>query len=151
MSRQTILSAFALTLSLASTASGSDLGYWTCEKGEWAAVGHPSYDPPLRVCGDKPGLPDDIFECRRAGGIWGPIGLFPSPVCRMPANDADRVCGDADECESTCLATLSEDERDHLMKGGSVHTLGTCAPVYPIVGCLAVVRHGAVDGLLCLD
>lgn len=132
-------------------ASASERGYWACENSQWVAVGHPVYDHPLRSCGEKPVPPVTEAACTALGGAWGPIGIFPAPVCRMPAGDAGRICGDADECQSTCLAKLSSTERDRVMHGGTVRKLGRCAPVYPVLGCLATVTHGAVNGILCLD
>ncbi|MBK8084184.1 MAG: hypothetical protein IPK28_10310 [Devosia sp.] len=70
----------------------------------------------------------------------------------MPARDAGRICGDADECDSICLATLSQAQSDRLRRGGSnLSTLGRCAPVYPVFGCIPVVERGVVGRLLCLD
>jgi hypothetical protein len=68
----------------------------------------------------------------------------------MPARDGGRICGDADECDSTCLADLSQSQLDGLRQG-PIPTLGRCASVYPVFGCLAVVAKGEVNNVLCLD
>jgi hypothetical protein len=132
-------------------ACGADLGYWACSGGQWIAVGAPTYSRPLRDCVEKPSPPKTEARCDALGGTWKPIGIFPAPVCRVPTRDAGRTCGDADECDSTCLAKLSTAQIDVLRQGATIPTLGRCAPAYPVVGCLATVERGAVQGLLCLD
>jgi hypothetical protein len=141
-----------LFLLVTGSALGADTGYWTCSKGQWVPVGEPSYNRPLRDCMEKPPLPQSQQRCDALGGTWGPAGLFPKPICRMPARDAARICGDADECDSTCLARLSQAQIDRLRQtGATLTTLGRCATVYPVFGCLAIVEKGQVHGLLCLD
>ncbi len=143
---------FAVCLAgLASAASGAELGYWACAEGEWVAVGAPSYERPLRDCIEKPRAPGDEARCQALGGTWKPIGIFPKPVCRMPARDAGRTCGDADECDSMCLAKLSAAQMDIIRRHGVVRTLGQCAPAYPVMGCIAIVGQGRVQRVLCLD
>ena len=90
-----------LFLLVTGSALGADTGYWTCSKGQWVPVGEPSYNRPLRDCMEKPPLPQSQQRCDALGGTWGPAGLFPKPICRMSARDAGRICGDADECDST--------------------------------------------------
>ena len=136
---------------LASAVSGAEIGYWACAKGQWIAVGEPSHNRPLRDCIEKPPVPKTDVRCDALGGTWGSIGIFPTPVCRMPARDAGRICGDADECDSTCLAKVSGSQVEILRRGGTVPTLGRCAPAYPVVGCIAVVEKNEVRRLLCLD
>lgn len=115
------------------------------------AVGHPLYDKPVRDCSAPVGpLPKSESSCVAAGDRWKPIGIFPAPVCRMPAAAAGRICGDADECESTCLATLNPAQIGRVQHGESIRALGRCAPARPLVGCLAIVRQGVVDAI-CLD
>lgn len=150
-----LLAALTLLSAIFSFPAGADAarpGYWACSKGEWVAVGSPGYNRPLRDCMEKPTLPQSPPRCDALGGTWGPAGLFPKPICRMPARDGGRICGDSDECDSTCLAQLSPAQTDQLRQGGTTPTtLGRCAPVYPVFGCLAVVEKGRVHGLLCLD
>jgi len=69
----------------------------------------------------------------------------------MPATDAGRICGDADECESSCLATLNPSQIDRVRHGESIRSLGHCASARPLVGCLAIVRRSVVDAIVCLD
>lgn len=146
------ISVLALLLSGASPSLGGQRSYLVCEGGDWSAVGRPSYKTPMRQC-DVPieALPDTEVACRAEGGTWGPIGIFAAAVCRLPTADANRICGDDGECESSCLAELSQGQLDRLQRGVAVPTLGRCAPVRPVVGCIAVVRRGTVDALLCLD
>jgi len=134
------------------TVAAADPGYWSCSNGQWVEVGAPTYNRPLRDCIEKPPSPQSQPRCDALGGTWAPAGLFPNPICRMPARDAGRICGDADECDSTCLAKPSQAQLDRLRRtGATLSTLGRCAPVYPVFGCIAVVEKGAVHGLLCLD
>lgn len=137
---------------LPGVASAAELGYWSCSKGHWVPVGEPSYNRPARECMEKPPLPQSEPRCDALGGTWGPAGIFPNPICRMPARDAGRICGDADECDSTCLAKPTPAQLDRLRSSGvTIAILGRCASVYPVLGCLAVVEKGEVNGLLCLD
>ena len=141
----------ACLIAVAPAAFGAEAGYWACARGQWVAVGQPSYQLPLRGCVEKLTTPKTEARCDALGGTWGPIGIFPAPVCRMPARDAGRICGDSDECDSTCLARLSSSQIEFLRRGGTIQTLGRCAPAYPAIGCLAIVERNEVRGLLCLD
>ena len=136
---------------LAAGASGAELGYWACAGGEWVAVGTPSYDRPLRDCIEKPRVPTTEARCAALGGTWKPIGLYPKPVCRMPARDAGRTCGDNDECDGKCLAKMTDELRGAVRRHRVVRTLGVCAPAYPAIGCLAIVEKATVRGILCRD
>lgn len=127
------------------------LGYWLCESGAWRAIGEPGYESPTRICGEKPVPPTNEAQCLERGGSWKPAGIFPAPICRMPTADAGHVCGDDNECESFCLADLTDKQRDLIRQGNRLRTLGRCAPVSPVFGCLAIVRQAEVRGLLCLD
>lgn len=106
---------------------------------------------PTHTCDQSPPLPQTAEQCSVAGGQWAPIGIFPAPLCRMPAPDSGRLCGDEGECVSTCLADLDEAQRDQVLRGRAVAIFGHCASHYPIVGCQAVVRRGVVDSILCRD
>jgi hypothetical protein len=129
------------------------LGYWSCVDGSWKAIGWPNHPRPIKACGDTTvGPPTDTKErCEAQGGIWGPIGLYPEPLCVMRTIDAGRYCRDEGECASSCLADLSGPQQDLMWAGKRVVTGGYCARVAPLVGCLAMVREGVVDGILCID
>jgi hypothetical protein len=98
-------------------------------------------------------LPRTQAACEQAGGRWGPAGLFPHPICKMPTHDGGRVCGDNDECEGVCLAALTQAQRDRLMRGArqKLAILGKCTPITPVFGCMAIVEKGFVTGMLCRD
>ena len=65
-------------------AAAAQPGYWSCAGGAWIAVGRPLTPPPSRACGVEPAIPDDQAGCEKAGGAWGPVGIFPKPICRVP-------------------------------------------------------------------
>lgn len=132
-------------------AAAADDGYWVCVSGGWVAHGAPSYPAPTKQCGSEIAIPVTRPECMSAGGRWAPIGIFPAPVCTMPTRDGGHVCGDTEECEGLCIAALSDVARDQAMRGASFRTLGRCAVHVPTLGCLAIVRKGAVSGLTCFD
>lgn len=126
-------------------------GYWTCSDGKWTSVGHPQHAPPLKICGSRLEIPRTQLLCEQAGGRWGPAGLFPKPICKIPTQDAGRICADTGECEGLCLAALTPAQRDLVNKRRKLQVLGKCTPSMPIFGCMAIVKEGFVTGLLCAD
>jgi hypothetical protein len=143
----------ALALPAAAPMCGAAIAadYWQCIGGAWAAVGHPDHPAPTRACGSRPTLPRDQAGCEAAGGRWGPAGLFPAPICRMPTHDGGRLCGDNDECEGRCLAALTPAQTEQLRAHQPVSALGTCTPVVPVFGCQAAVDKGLVRHIICMD
>lgn len=141
----------AALLWTASMAASQAAGYWTCSGGAWIAAGSPQHATPLKSCGSQLDIPRTQLACESAGGKWGPAGLFPKPICRMPTRDGGRVCGDVGECEGLCLAALTPAQRDLLRKRQKLQLLGTCTPHMPVFGCMAIVKQGFVSGLLCAD
>ena len=126
-------------------------GYWTCSGDKWIAVGEPGHAMPSKSCGSQLEIPGTKLSCEQAGGRWGPAGLFPKPICRIPTHDAGRICADTGECEGLCLAALTPAQRDLLHKRQKLQLLGKCTPYAPMFGCMAIVKEGFVNGLLCLD
>ncbi|MEO7221307.1 MAG: hypothetical protein ABIY37_02455, partial [Devosia sp.] len=128
-------------------------GYWQCEDSEWLAVGEPEHPQPLiACCGTGTGEAAVTPElCEKAGGIWGPIGLFPEPVCTQRTIDAGRYCADMGECAASCDAQLSAEEYQQMLDGELVLTGGICSGATPLIGCHAMVSAGKVDGMLCID
>lgn len=130
-------------------------GYWSCSGGAWVAVGQPQYAMPLKKCGTQLEIPRAQLGCEQAGGRWGPAGLFPKPICRMPTYDAGRTCADDGECEGLCLAELTPAQRDLVKKwtGGrqKLQVLGKCTAYAPVFGCMAIVKQGFVTGIMCRD
>ena len=130
-------------------------GYWTCAGGAWVPVDGPSYAAPLRMCGAQLERPRTQAACEQAGGRWGPAGLFPKSICRIPTHDAGRPCGDVGECEALCLAALTPEQRDLLVRPPhgqrKLEMMGTCTPHSPVFGCMAIVEKGFVSGIQCRD
>lgn len=145
-----VLLAASFTFSTPSLAAGK--GYWVCSDGNWISFGRPVHPQPIKPCGTQLSVPDTEDGCVKAKGRWGPAGLFPTPICRVPTNDGGRVCGDNDECEGMCLADLTSAERNRVIRERRVLvTLGHCTRQKPVFGCLAVVERGQVKGVLCRD
>jgi hypothetical protein len=141
----------AVFLWAGSIAPSHAAGYWICRDGAWTAVGNPQHATPLKSCGSKLDIPRAQLACENAGGKWGRAGIFPKPICRMPTRDGGRVCGDVGECEGLCLAALTPAQRDLLRNHQKLELLGTCTPIAPVFGCMAMVKQGLVSGLLCAD
>jgi len=125
--------------------------YWRCVDGEWIAQGRPGHPRPNKSCGWHPRIPQRMEECVQQGGAWGPVGIFPMPVCRLQTNDAGNPCADGDECESACIAELDQTELTILKGGKLLRKLGRCAPTSMVVGCHAFVVAGEITGITCLD
>jgi hypothetical protein len=153
--RKMLLGAAAGMLAMLGAHAGArdSLSYWSCTGDRWTAVGWPNYPAPIARCGGTgDGTPADTEErCEAAGGIWGPIGLFPEPVCVQKTIDAGRYCRDAGECASTCDAELTKEQHDIVFSGRPVRTGGACWGVTPLIGCHAMVEKGWVQGVLCID
>lgn len=147
--------AIALVVAMGQAAHAAEPpGYWQCDGTTWVAVGAPEHPEPLVVCGGTgTGEGGAVTEelCEKAGGIWGPIGLFPEPICTQRTLDAGRYCADMGECAASCDAQLSEDEYQQMLDGEVVLTGGTCSGATPLIGCHAMVFAGKVDGMLCID
>ena len=126
-------------------------GYWTCSGSTWTAVGKPQHPMPLKKCGTELEIPRTQQAYEQAGGRWGPAGLFPKPICRMPTHDAGRTCGDNGKCEGMCLAALTPAQRDQIREKQKLLLLGKCTPHSPVYGCMAIVKEGFVSGLMCRD
>lgn len=148
--RAAVLAAVVFWCSGIATAA-AEPGYWRCSAGMWTAVGEPQTPAPSRVCGVEPVIPTDRTNCERAGGNWGPAGIFPKPICRVPTSDGGRACADDGECEGRCLATLTPGQRTEVQNGGRIEILGACTSVTPVFGCIAIVEKGWVARILCAD
>jgi hypothetical protein len=146
---------FAILLWAGGASSGHAAGYWTCADDKWVAVGDPQHAMPSKSCGSRLEIPDTQLGCEQGGGRWGPTGIFPRPICKMPTHDAGRTCADDGECEGSCLAELTPAQRDLAIKGGpsrqKQQLLGKCTPSVPTFGCMAIVKEGFVSGIMCRD
>ena len=126
-------------------------GYWACSGDKWIAIGAPRHAIPSKRCGSVLSIPQTQRDCQRTGGRWGPAGLFPKPICKVPTHDGGRPCADTGECEGLCLSALTPAQRDLLRERQRLQLTGKCAPVTPLFGCLAIVKKGHVTGLECRD
>jgi len=89
--------------------------------------------------------------CESMGGRWGQIGLSPKEECNLPTKDADKLCSDSSQCESMCIAELSEEEMNRVFREGAViKTDGKCAAWKIVVGCIPIVKNGIVQ-IICID
>jgi hypothetical protein len=145
----------AIFLWAASASLVAAAGYWTCSDGKWITVGDPQYAMPIKSCGSQLEIPRTQPACEQAGGRWGPAGLFPHPICKIPTHDGGRLCGDTGECEGLCLAALTRAQIDLVKKWTherqKLAILGKCTPYAPMFGCMAIVREGFVTGIRCQD
>lgn len=132
-------------------ATAEAAGHWICRDGAWVAVGGPSHPRPVRACGERSAIPKSEPECLRAGGRWGRVGIFPTPICVVPTADAGRICGDGGECEGACLAVPSAAERARIAARTPVALTGRCTDRRPVFGCMYRVEAGVVRGRLCAD
>jgi len=126
-------------------------GYWTCVEDVWQPVGNPRHPSPQRDCNSRPAIPDTKLACEAAGGDWGPAGIFPTPICRMPTHDGGVACADSGECEGLCLAEPTPPQLAALRERKTMKLMGTCSSRIPVFGCMAEVRKGYVKGLICRD
>ena len=146
-----------LTLLLVPAVTGAQanetIGYWQCNGTQWVAVGEPAHALPLRQCGGTPSGEPLLTEelCEAGGGTWGPIGLFPEPVCTQRTADAGMICADINECMASCDANLSSEQYQSMLDGEVVMTTGLCSGATPLIGCHAMIHAGRVDGILCID
>lgn len=92
---------------------------------------------PLKACGSKLEIPDTRSACEDVGSRWDRFGLFPREICRVPTHDGGRTCADTEECEGTCLASLTREQTDLLRKHRKLKLLGKCTPHVPVFGCMA--------------
>ncbi len=151
-SRTILLSAALIGAAISPfTSSASEDGYWTCTQGQWSAVGKPQHPQPLKICGAEQVIPRTEDGCKALGGKWGPAGIFPQPICRVPTRDGGRACSDTDECEGECLAKLSSGQRTKITNRQKLRIDGVCTPYIPVFGCAAIVNKGYVTSILCRD
>lgn len=145
----------AILLWAGSTSIANAAGYWTCSGDKWVAAGDPQHAMPSKSCGSQLEIPSTQLGCEQGGGRWGPAGIFPRPICRMPTHDGGRLCADTLECEGLCLAALTPAQRDLAQQWIRLRQkqqmLGKCTPSAPVFGCMAIVREGFVTGIMCRD
>ena len=146
-----IASTAVIAAGLFSTDAATARGFFECRDGVWVGVGAPRHAKPSRACGDKPVLPRSESDCRAGGGRWGPVGLFPTPICVVATRDGGRVCGDVLECEGTCLLDTKGDRAAQFRPKHEGPATGVCSRARPVFGCLTEVTRGRIGRRLCLD
>ena len=98
-----------------------------------------------------PVTPTDQSSCEAQGGKWGPLGLFPKEVCNLPTTDAGKACSDSSQCQSACIAALTQEQFDDVFRNGAIlQTTGACAAWHILVGCIPFVEDGVVQ-MICID
>ncbi len=112
----------------------------------------PSATPTARPTKSVGDIPKDQATCEAHGGKWNRIGLAPRDACNLPTSDAGQSCSDSSECEGACVADLSRADYDRVTKNKVIiDSTGKCTPWRIVVGCLAVVTDGKVNGIMCID
>lgn len=94
--------------------------------------------------------PKDKKSCEALGGKWGTVGLHLEEVCNLPTSDAGKICSGSSECEGSCIAEQSNEDREKA-ESGIIYTKGKCTAWKITVGCHAFVENGKVEGILCAD
>lgn len=95
-------------------------------------------------------VPQQKEDCEANGGRWGKIGFNPQERCNLPTKDTGRECLNSSECEGSCLADLSPEQKSQVIQN-SITTKGKCSSWKINIGCLAFVDKGKVNGITCLD
>jgi hypothetical protein len=115
-------------------------------------IPQPSATPTARPTESVIDIPKDQAACEAQGGKWGRIGLAPRDECNLPTSDAGQICSDSSQCEGACVADLSRADYDRVAKNKVIIlSTGKCTPWRIVVGCLAVVTDGKVNGIMCID
>ncbi|RAN81692.1 hypothetical protein B5P43_08110 [Bacillus sp. SRB_336] len=86
----------------------------------------------------------DQEQCKSGGGIVREVGMYGTPACVKPFQDAGKACSDKSECRGLCKAS----ERSTV---GSRST-GTCQrDTHDLYGCYNKIERGVVVEGLCVD
>lgn len=110
--------------------------------GDGGACGDPEVAARLAECRAA----DDQAGCEGAGGSWGPVGLYPEPICQCPTGQGACPCTRQTDCLSVCLA-----EPTSGVFGCDGVVEGHCSPVSMTLGCWCFFdEDGAVEGI-CID
>ncbi len=100
---------------------------------------------------DAETVPNTKASCEATGGTWAAFGISPIEKCVLPASDAGKECSDSSECEGSCVAELSKEDNDKVLRGQAVSATGKCTSSKSVFGCFPIVTQGKVDGILCID
>ena len=86
----------------------------------------------------------DQEQCKAEGGVVRGVGMFGTPACVKPFQDAGKICSDKAECQGLCMAPESS-------VVGS-HSTGTCQKdTHDIYGCYDKIESSTVVAGICLD
>ncbi|MCD9097102.1 hypothetical protein [Luteimonas fraxinea] len=86
----------------------------------------------------------DQEQCKAEGGVVRGVGMFGTPACVKPFQDAGKVCSDKSECRGLCMAPESSIV-------GSRSTGACQKDTHDIYGCYNNIESGAVVAGICLD
>lgn len=96
-------------------------------------------------------IPKDKESCESLNGKWGRIGFeLLEEVCNLSTLDAGKECTSSNQCEGSCIAELSEEDRNEAIDG-VVYTKGKCTEWRLVDGCHPFIEDGKVKGILCVD
>ena len=106
----------------------------------------PCGDPELRQAYPDCIQAQDEESCVAAGGAWGPVGLYPEPVCQCPTGQGDCRCTRQTDCLSACIAEFT---------GGMFECEGVvegrCSPVSLTLGCFCWIDENGEAMGICAD
>lgn len=89
--------------------------------------------------------------CESQGGRFGRTGRMPLSNCNLPTTDGGRLCTDSSQCESMCLAELTDQQKRALESGLTVAGVtGKCAEWSIVVGCNSIVQDDTAV-VICID
>lgn len=136
MLKRTIVSLFALAVTLLMAACGGNTGLPK-------AVTIEPVNAELPLTEQARSLRNEV-SCSASGGVWQKVGRAQMFACVLPARDAGQACSDNSDCQVSCLVT----GRD--VKAGTAVT-GQCAANTNQFGCKTRVRNGRAEPTLCVD
>lgn len=86
----------------------------------------------------------DQDKCKTEGGTVRGVGMFGTPACVKPFQDALKVCSDKSECQGLCKAP------ENSMVGSQ--STGFCQrDSHDVYGCYDTIENGQVLAGICLD
>lgn len=91
---------------------------------------------------EDPAIHDDPALCAAAGGTIKTRGLMAVNVCVRPYADAGAVCRDKADCLGACFSSGETDPTTGA-------DLGLCQRETDMAGCMAEVRDGKAQPVLC--
>lgn len=99
---------------------------------------------------DRPAEEYSKLGCEKLGGTWGRFGKWATERCDLPTKDMGKECVDQKDCQSDCLAEITEEQKQFLTNGGALEMHGKCSARTMNFGCYPSVRNGKAQ-ILCID